>query len=145
MTVATIRSGPSTGTEPVNALLDTATLLFLDGGGRRLSGTARAAIESEATQLFMSVVSTWEFYVKTTVKKLQLPEPIPAFVARLRDAYGIALIDMVETDLMPLERLPMHHRDPFDRVLIAQSIARGFTVVSPDVMLRRYEDAHILW
>ncbi len=93
----------------------------------------------------MSVVSSWEFYVKTSVRKLQLPEPIPAFVARLRDGYGIALIDFTETDLVPLGELPMHHKDPFDRALIAQSIARGFTLVSPDAAMRRYEAAQILW
>ncbi len=93
----------------------------------------------------MSVVSTWELYIKSAVGKLVLPEPVPSFVARLRDAYKIQLIELAETDLIPLAELPLHQRDPFDRALIAQSIARGLVLVSPDMELRRYESAQVLW
>ncbi len=93
----------------------------------------------------MSVVSTWELYVKQAVGKLPLPDPIPAFVARVRDAYDIELIELTETDLMPLADLPLHHRDPFDRALLAQSIARGFVLITPDSVMRRYETAQVLW
>ncbi len=93
----------------------------------------------------MSAVSTWELYVKGAIGKISLPESIPSFVARLRDAYRIELIDLIETDLVPLAHLPLHHRDPFDRALLAQSIARSFILITPDAMLRRYEIARILW
>ncbi|MBC5801300.1 MAG: type II toxin-antitoxin system VapC family toxin [Candidatus Eremiobacteraeota bacterium] len=93
----------------------------------------------------MSVISTWELYVKNTVGKLHLPDPIPTFVARVRDAYDIELIELTETDLIPLADLPLQHRDPFDRALLAQSIARGLVFITPDAELRRYERARILW
>ncbi len=93
----------------------------------------------------MSVVSTWELHLKNAVGKLPLPDPIPAFVARLRDAYRIQLIDLTETDLVPLADLPLLHRDPFDRALLAQSIARSFVLVTPNAQLRRYETAQVLW
>jgi len=119
--------------------------LILGRAGRRLSQTAQAAIESETTRLFMSVVSTWELYIKNAVGKLPLPDPVPTFVARVRDAYDIEVIDLTEVDLAPLVGLPLHHKDPFDHALLAQSIARSFVLITPDAMLRRYEQAQVLW
>ena len=126
-------------------MLDTATLLFLARDRGRVSAAARNVIEDARTKLWLSAISSWEINVKWSRGKLDLPTSPGNFVMRIRAEYGIDQVELREADLVPLERLPWHHRDPFDRALVSVSIARGFILLTPDVTIRRYEAATILW
>ncbi len=119
--------------------------MFLSRGGTGLSPRARDAIVDEGTRLSMSPIFAWELYVKIAAGRLTLPEPVQRYVGGLRAAYGIELIDLTESDLMPLAGLPVHYRDPFGRALLAQSIARRMVLISPDPALRKYESVEVLW
>ncbi len=122
----------------MQVLLDTHTFLWWVDGGTRLSRRARAAIRRPDHVCKVSLASAWEMSIKVSLGKLQLPTAAARFfseqlAANHFDALGIDLrhIDMVST-------LPFHHRDPFDRLLVAQALTEDLTIVSADPVFARY-------
>ncbi len=93
----------------------------------------------------MSVINVWELYVKTATGKLALPEPVARFVEILQHAHEITSLALRDEDLAPLATLPLRHRDPFDRAIISQSIARGLVIVTPDEAMRGYPEVRSIW
>jgi PIN domain nuclease of toxin-antitoxin system len=81
-------------------------------------------------------VSGWEILVKVQSGKLNLPRPAGPYVLRKLAENGIEMLPVSIDHLLALERLPMHHRDPFDRMLIAQSLEENLPIVTPDHCLR---------
>lgn len=110
-------------------LLDTHAILWWLSDDRRLGSGAREIIEDPANDIVISVVSLWEMAVKTRVGKLQadIPEVIRALEAEAFDFLGI-----LPAHLRELVALPMHHRDPFDHLLMAQSIAENVAFMTED-------------
>jgi len=113
-------------------LLDTHVAIWWLSGDRRLSKATRLAIEG-ATEAFLSAVSLWEIFIKQDTGRLDLPI---GFVDALRD-------DFVELSLtfdhaLEGRALPLLHRDPFDRMLVAQAKVEGLTIVTSDRMLSEY-------
>ncbi len=101
----------------------------------------RRALEDGNNTLLLSVVSSWEIAVKHSLGKLPLPEPPAAFVpARLRRD-GIETLHIQHRHALAVADLPMHHRDPFDRLLIAQGMAESFPIATVDPKFRAYEVA----
>lgn len=119
-------------------LLDTAPFLWLAIGSERLSGVAAKLILDPDNRVFLSSVSTWEMAVKVRLGKLHLPDRLDRLVPEIRDAYDIDTLALDEEATLQLDRLPDLHRDPFDRMLLCQSIAHGLTVVTPDASMRDY-------
>lgn len=117
-------------------LLDTHVVLWQLGGERRLGVEARAAIVA-ADELAFSAVSFAEIGVKAGVGKLTVPEDLDVHVA---DA-GIRVLALTAAHGLAVAELPLHHRDPFDRLLVAQARAEGYTLVSADTRLRDYDVA----
>jgi PIN domain nuclease of toxin-antitoxin system len=115
-------------------LLDTQAVLwsFLDKS--RLSPTASEAIAAEANDVFVSVVSVWEIEIKRAKRKLHVPFDLEAELAAER--FEPLLVTMPHA--RAVEALPRHHRDPFDRMLIAQATLEGMALVTSDRLLRRY-------
>jgi PIN domain nuclease of toxin-antitoxin system len=93
----------------------------------------------------MSAINVWELHVKTAIGKLALPEPVSRFVSLLQTEYDITSLALRDDDLEPLATLPMRHRDPFDRALIAQSISRKLLFVTPDPAIRAYPEVRTAW
>ncbi len=121
-------------------LLDTQAFLWWMSGSPRLSLGAKEAISDSANQVLFSVASAWEISIKRSLGKLRAPENIAgAIEADSFDLLGIEL-SHIET----LGRLEHHHRDPFDRMLIAQAMAERATLVSGDAIFQRY-GVVILW
>jgi PIN domain nuclease of toxin-antitoxin system len=120
----------------VRLLLDTHVVLWQLGGQRRLGGEARAVIAA-AGELAFSVVSFAEIGVKASVGKLVVPDDLGAHVA---DA-GIRVLGLSAEHGLAVAALPLHHRDPFDRLLIAQAREDGYTLVSADERVRAYDVA----
>lgn len=83
-------------------------------------------------------MSAWEITVKHATRRLELKVPPQDFVPRYRENHGIASMPLDEASLLHLARLPNHHRDPFDRMLVCQAISAGATILTPDPAIHRY-------
>jgi len=128
----------------VRLLLDTCTFLWIVGGAPELSVRARQAFADPANDVYLSAASAWEIVVKHRLGRLPLPETPDRFVPRARDAHGIDRLDIDEAAALHVARLPDLHRDPFDRILVAQALLGGLVLVTPDEALRQYP-APTLW
>jgi PIN domain nuclease of toxin-antitoxin system len=125
-------------------LLDTCTFLWIVGGASDLSPRARQLVTDPDNEVYLSAASAWEIAVKNRLGRLPLPEPPDRFVPRAREAHGIERLDIGEEAALHVARLPDIHRDPFDRMLIAQALVGGLSILTPDEALRQYA-APTLW
>ncbi|MGH3574222.1 MAG: type II toxin-antitoxin system VapC family toxin, partial [Pseudonocardiaceae bacterium] len=105
---------------------------------RRLSARVARLIEDPANEIFLSAISVYEIVVKMRLGRLKLPEPSATYVRAERERRGILPLPLDEDAALAAERLPEIHKDPFDRLLIAQSIAAGLTLLTPDATIARY-------
>lgn len=119
-------------------ILDTCTFLWLIAGSRQLSATARRAFRTEDNEFFLSAASAWEIALKYAAGRLKLADPPALLVPKERERHGIEELTVTEADALSAGRLPELHRDPFDRLLIAQALARGFQILTPDELIARY-------
>jgi PIN domain nuclease of toxin-antitoxin system len=129
---------------PVRLLLDTCTFLWIVGGDKALSARAREAFADPDSEVFLSAASAWEIAVKHRLGKLPLPTPPEDFVPTQRVAHGIEPLPVDEEAALHVAKLPDLHRDPFDRMLVAQAIAGGLVLVTPDDPIRQYP-VRVLW
>lgn len=119
-------------------LLDTCTFLWWATGDECVPEAVRSRLRSVDEQVFLSSVSTWEICTKFALGKLPLPAPPSEYLSDRRRRMGIAALPLEESDVLSVTRLPQLHRDPFDRMLVSQAIARGLTIVTPDAAIRSY-------
>jgi PIN domain nuclease of toxin-antitoxin system len=127
----------------VRLLLDTQVFLWMAADPDRLGG-ARAEIEKPANDLLLSAASTWELAVKASIGRMSLPEPVGSYVASRMRALAVDGVAVEHLHAAAVEDLPLHHRDPFDRLLVAQSRAFGATLVTADAAIAPY-DIEIIW
>jgi PIN domain nuclease of toxin-antitoxin system len=122
----------------VNLLLDTHAFLWFLDDDPQLSSKAKKLIEDAANRKFVSVATCWEIAIKVGLKKLDLGEPATTFLPRELAAnhFDLAAIELRHATFV--ETLPPHHKDPFDRLLIAQAIIEGMPIVSADVAFDPY-------
>lgn len=125
-------------------LLDTHTLLWLLVNDSALSTRARSTIEDPVNESFISIVSLWEIAIKSGTGKLTLPAPFSAVFPAELVQNGIGMVSLELPHLEAMLQLPTIHRDPFDRLLIAQAIVEGMTLVTADAHLAGYP-VPILW
>jgi PIN domain nuclease of toxin-antitoxin system len=128
----------------MNLLLDTHVVLWFKLAHPRLSPAATAAIEDEDNVLYFSAASAAEIGIKYAVGKLRLGQPPAAWVQSVMTELDMRPLSITITHATHLGDLPRHHNDPFDRILIAQAVMEGLTVVSGDPQLRRYP-VKVLW
>ena len=119
-------------------LLDTHIFLWYVTGDTRLSIATRDAIDEPNNDVFLSVGSFWEIVIKHELGKLPLPQAPDRFIPAQRKAHGIQSLPFDENDARFLVGLPFHHRDPFDRMLVSQAMARVLTIVTVDPEIRKY-------
>lgn len=127
----------------MNLLLDTHAFLWLMLDSARLSEEARAAIRSRDSRVVLSAASAWELAIKESLGKLELPAPAASWVVEACRAGGIETLDIDLDTALAVGSLPWHHRDPFDRLLVAQAMT-GFTLVTHDRVFEHYRIA-VLW
>ncbi|HWE50356.1 MAG TPA: type II toxin-antitoxin system VapC family toxin [Bryobacteraceae bacterium] len=125
-------------------LLDTCTFLWIASGSSELSKTATEAFLDRNNERYLSSASVWEIGIKFSLGRLPLPEKPDRFVPRIRESSGIASLDIEEESALQAGRLPGLHADPFDRMLIAQAIVHGMTILTPDPQIERYA-VRVLW
>jgi len=121
-------------------IVDTHAALWFLQGDRHLSRVARETIEDELIERRLSAVSVWEVAVKSSVGKLTVP---PNF-HRLLYEQGLSTLPVTDRHALRVTGLPLHHRDPFDRLLVAQAQAEGMSILSSDVKLHAY-DVDVIW
>jgi PIN domain nuclease of toxin-antitoxin system len=119
-------------------LLDTHIFIWLINGSENLSQNARQAIEDEGNPLYLSIASLWEITIKTSLGKLELEIPLEQIVEDFILPSGIEFLPIHLPHLLVLRNLPLHHRDPFDRLLISQAKSESLTLVSEDRSFGQY-------
>ena len=127
----------------MNYLLDTHALIWFLNGDKDLSSKARKAIESAEATNFVSIVSLWEIAIKISLERLNIKTPF-AKISEEIAKNNFQMLPITFQDTLIVSSLPFHHRDPFDRLLIAQSINNNFTVISKDQHFESYK-MKILW
>ena len=116
-------------------LLDTHVVLWCFENSRRLKPSVRQAITHGSNQVYVSAVTPWELIIKTALGKIQMPDD---FESQLRSC-GFATLPIQVKHALRIRALPELHRDPFDRMLIAQAIAEDLTLVSHDAAVWQYD------
>ena len=119
-------------------LLDTHTLLWFALADPQLSGTARTLIMEPANAKLVSPASYWEIAVKISVKKYALSKPYEVFMQEAIDKNGFGYLHIEPKHTARLTTLPFHHKDPFDRLLVAQAMVEGIPIISNDTALDAY-------
>jgi PIN domain nuclease of toxin-antitoxin system len=119
-------------------LLDTATFLWVTLGAPQLSANARRLVSDPDNEVYLSAASVWEIVVKHALGRLPLPSPPHEFIPSQRQQHEIEPLPLDEASVLQLGKLPDHHHDPFDRMLVCQAIAHGLTLVTPDRLIMQY-------
>jgi PIN domain nuclease of toxin-antitoxin system len=119
-------------------LLDTHCWLWMETVPERLSESARALLEDPANELLLSAASSWEIAVKYALGKLPLPEPPARYVTSRMERDGISALPVEHVHALRVAELPLHHRDPFDRLLIAQALVEAIPILTADRQLEPY-------
>ena len=119
-------------------LLDTHIFIWWADQPEKLSPTALSALEDETNELLLSVASVWEMQIKIQLGKLKLSLPLKEIVKNQQETNNLIVSPGVLTHVLALDTLPFHHKDPFDRLLIAQSIEEELTIVTADSHFSAY-------
>jgi PIN domain nuclease of toxin-antitoxin system len=119
-------------------LLDTHTFLWFVAGEERLPAVVRVAIETPQNRVLLSIASLWEMAIKISLGRLHLEQPFDEFIRTQLDINSIELLPITVAHLSELVALPFHHRDPFDRLLVAQARVEGIAIASSDASLDAY-------
>jgi PIN domain nuclease of toxin-antitoxin system len=125
-------------------LLDTCTFVWLAAAPGQLSPAARDALDSEENVLFLSHVSIWEIHMKHHARKLTLPQKPRLWISGQLAARGVTDWPIDLETIHRTSELPSHHKDPFDRMLLAQAEVHGFRIVTPDAAFQKYR-AELIW
>jgi len=128
----------------VRVLLDTHTFLWWVLEDPRLSLVARAAISDPDVDVLVSPVSAWEIAIKAADSRLELPEPARTYVPSRMSANDFYELPITMDHCLRTSDLPVIHRDPFDRLLIAQALAEDIPLVTNDPAITRY-DVETIW
>ena len=123
----------------MNLLLDTAALIWWLEGNPRLGSAARAAIVEGENQFFVSAASVWEMAIKASRGRLGFPGRLRDWLPEQLTKYAFASLPVSLAHAAAVEDLPLHHRDPFDRILVAQAMTEGLRVVTSDERLSQYQ------
>jgi PIN domain nuclease of toxin-antitoxin system len=125
-------------------LLDTHAFLWWINDAPELTDAARLAIADANNACCLSMASCWEMAIKSSLGKLRLARSIERFVSEQLAANGFVLLNIELRHTAKLEKLPFYHRDPFDRLLIAQAISEKLTIVTADSVFSGY-NVKLLW
>jgi len=119
-------------------ILDTHALLWITSDSDRLTSKAKSIYLDDKNEIWLSKASVWEMAIKISLKKLQIKNNIENFINDHVVGNGIKILDITLEQIYKLETLPFHHRDPFDRLIISQSMTEGIPVISSDHNFDKY-------
>ena len=119
-------------------LIDTHTFLWFTEGDPLLSATANLHITTPGNEIFVSIVSLWEIAIKVALGKLTLSMSLSDLFAQGIEGNGLRLWPLERSHVLHTLALPFHHRDPFDRILVAQSLTETMPFISADAVVDAY-------
>jgi len=128
----------------MNLLLDTHAFIWWATEPEKLSLEARTQCEDANNNLLLSLASIWEMQIKLQLGKLKLDEPLRTFVEYQQEADDLRILPITIEHVFALDNLPLHHKDPFDRIIIAQANADELFVVSKDEIFSAYP-VKLIW
>jgi PIN domain nuclease of toxin-antitoxin system len=123
----------------VKLLLDTRCWLWMQADPEQFSPEARRMVDDNDNVLLLSPVSAWEIATKYTLGRLTLPVPPSEYVPSRMKSSGVDALPLQHSHALQVAALPWHHRDPFDRLLIAQAQVEGLPILSADRQLEAYD------
>jgi PIN domain nuclease of toxin-antitoxin system len=125
-------------------LLDTHVFIWWAGEPARLSSLTLSLCQDPAHTLLLSMASAWEMQIKSQLGKLHLTLPLSEIIESQQQTNRLEILPITLTHIWGLAKLPDHHKDPFDRLLISQAITEGLTLISHDPEVARYP-VQIAW
>ena len=128
----------------MDLLIDTCAALWCWAGDAKLTAEAEDALRDPDNDVWFHQISDLEITLKHAVGKLSLAEPPSVLVPKALEAYRFRFAPLSNRDIAGLESLPLHHRDPFDRLLVSRALRQGWTVVTPDEAFPAY-GVPVLW
>ncbi len=125
-------------------LMDTHAFLWFIEGDNNLSDAARSLIENNQYQKRLSIASLWEMSIKASLNRLELKTTFPNLIQNYVCNNGFDILSINAEHLEQLKRLPYYHKDPFDRLIIAQSLTENIPILTKDELFKRYTE-NLLW
>lgn len=122
----------------MQVLLDTHTFLWFISNPQNLSDIAITTLENPQNDIFLSIVSLWEMAIKVSKNKLTLSQPLDTFIPQQLQDNDFNILNISPQHTFTVAKLPFHHRDPFDRLLIAQSNVNNIPIVGRDKIFDDY-------
>ena len=120
-------------------LLDTQIFLWFLDDERSIPAVARDAMHGEDSEIFVSAAAVWEAAIKASLGRLDIAADAVRRLPRLIKASGFAELPVLARHAAAVHDLPWHHRDPFDRLMVAQARTESLTLVTTDPQIRRYD------
>ncbi|HEX9928302.1 MAG TPA: type II toxin-antitoxin system VapC family toxin [Pyrinomonadaceae bacterium] len=128
----------------MNLLLDSHTFIWMHNEPSKLSTKAAREIVVLSNTLFLSIASIWEIQIKIQIGKFNFKDSLANVIAEQQKKNGLQILPINLLHILELENLPFHHKDPFDRLLIAQANVENMTLVSSDPVFSTYS-VNLLW
>ena len=128
----------------MNLLLDTRTFLWLTSEPAHLSTKATEAINDESNVIYLSDASVWEICLKWQAGKYRLPNPPRDWCEEQIETWKLMPLPIGRSHMFRVTELPTHHKNPFDRLLVAQALEERLSIVTPDAHIKRYP-VSVLW
>ena len=119
-------------------LLDTVIFLWSQGALDKLNRSALELLADRKQEIYLSAASSWEMGIKVALGKLQLPEPAASYVPKRLSVEGIRPLVITHSHALAVGELPLHHQDPFDRMLIAQARSENMVLMTADPVFAKY-------
>jgi PIN domain nuclease of toxin-antitoxin system len=123
----------------VKYLLDTNVFLWSNGAPEKLNRQATTVLSSGTSEVYLSAASTWEIAIKFALRALRLPSPPSQFIPHAMRVLALRSLDITHLHSVAAGELPRHHRDPFDRMLIAQARSETMVLLTADTAFKKYE------
>ncbi len=129
----------------MRVLVDGHVLVWTLLGDARVSKKARSVLSSQEHELFFSLASLWELSIKIRLGKLRTLTSSIAYLHDELGTYRITVLPVTYQDILALEHLESHHRDPFDRILIAQAVNNNLKLLTDDAYIKLYTNVTTIW
>lgn len=128
----------------MNLLLDSHAFVWMHEEPHKLSVNVALEILNPSNRIFLSVASIWELQIKIKLGKFSFSDTLENVIAQERQTNNLQILPVNLAHALYLENLPLHHKDPFDRLLISQAIVESLTLVTADTEFAKYQ-ANLLW
>lgn len=122
----------------MNLLIDTHFFIWLEISLGKIDKNVLIELENPSNNIFLSLASIWEMQIKIQLGKFAFPKPLQDIVDNQKNINNLQILPILENHIYELGKLPFHHKDPFDRILIAQSLSENLVLVSDDQAFSQY-------